>query len=321
VKSAIALILLLLAGLLVASFLRGCANEHSRGHGHHDVSFALSPSGDSLVFNGVGQGGWDLYRLDLKSKQVARIAETPDYETSPSFSPDGRSIVYSAGVPGDRADHVFIRSLDGTAPRQVTREDANDTSPEFSPDGSRIVFARDKTYDWGGKASNWAGGVICVANLDGSGLREITNEVLSAWFPHFSPDGLTILFSADSGIYTVPADGSEPPKRLNYDGGGPVFSPDGQTIAFSKGQYSPDQSIYVCHLDGKDLRKVVHLEGGASCPLFKRDGKGLYFLNEAWPDGYTGHPKFSLWEVDLIGRTPKLVADARLIDDPMGWKP
>jgi TolB protein len=319
-KSSLALILLLLAGFLVAVFLRGCANEHSRPHGHGDFSFALSPSGDSIVFNGKGEGGWDLYRLDLAGRHVVKVAATPDYETSPSFSPDGRSVIYAADVPGDRADHLFIRPLDGGPPRQVTRGDSNDSSPEFSPDGARIVFARDNTYNWGGKASNWGGGVICVANADGSGLSELTQEGLSAWAPHFSPDGRTILFMGDGGIYTVAADGAGPPKRLEHDGRAPTFSPDGESIAFSAGRYSPDQTIFVCRLDGTGLRRVVHVEGGCSRPLFKRDGEGLYFSVEAWPDGPTGHPKFSLWEVGLDGRNPKLVADARLIDEPMGWK-
>ena len=103
----------------------------------------------------------DLYRLDLATLRVTRIAATQDYEVAPEISPDGNSVVYAAGKPGDRADHIFLRSLDGKTVRQLTAEDANDAAPAFSPDGSLIAFTRDKTYNWGGLASNWdAGGAL-----------------------------------------------------------------------------------------------------------------------------------------------------------------
>jgi Tol biopolymer transport system component len=85
--------------------------------------------------------------LNLSDLKVTRIAETADYETAPSFSPDGLRIVYAAGVPGDRADHIFTIQHDGRAKAKLTDIDANDTSPRFSPDGKTIVFARDKTYN------------------------------------------------------------------------------------------------------------------------------------------------------------------------------
>jgi Tol biopolymer transport system component len=81
--------------------LRGCMNEHYRPGGHGDVSFAISPKSDAVVFNAVGDGGRDLYRLDLGTYGVTRIAATPDYEVDPELSPDGKSVVYAAGKPGD----------------------------------------------------------------------------------------------------------------------------------------------------------------------------------------------------------------------------
>ena len=39
------------------------------------------------MFNGVGDGGRDLYAIDLNSLAVERLAATLDYEVAPSFSP------------------------------------------------------------------------------------------------------------------------------------------------------------------------------------------------------------------------------------------
>ena len=136
--------------LSVVFVLRGCMNGLDRPGGHGDVTLAISAHGDAIVFNAVGKGGRDLYLLDMATRQVTRIAARPDYEVDPALSPDGKTVVYAAGRPGDRADHFFLRSLDGKTVKQLTAEDANDASPTFSPDGSLIAFTRDKTYNWGG---------------------------------------------------------------------------------------------------------------------------------------------------------------------------
>ena len=331
-RRSVAVVASLAACLLVsiALAMRDCMNEHDRPGGHGDISFVVSPRGDKIVFNAVGEGGQDLYRLDLGTLRVTRIAVTPDYEVGPDISPDDKLVVYAAGKPGDRADHIFVRPLDGEGVKQLTAEDVNDADPAFSPDGSLIVFTRDKTYNWGGLASNWdAGGVICVMNADGTGLRQITGDGSIAVAPRFSPNGQTILFWSEDGLYTVATDGSRPPSPLSLDGRDAVYSPDGRSIAFSMGQYAPDLRIYVARTDGTELRRLLHPAegrvappgGGCSRPAFTPDGKRILFFLEAWPDDATGHAKESLWEMDIEGGHPREIAGYGLFDDPLHWGP
>jgi Tol biopolymer transport system component len=313
--------------------LRGCMNEHYRPHGHGNISFGISSRGNTLVFNAVGQGERDLYLLDLETHRVTRVAPTPDYEVDPEFSPDGKSLVYAAGKPGDRADHVFLRSLDGQTIKQLTAEDANDASPAFSRDGSLIVFTRDKTYNWGGLASNWDwGGVLCVMGADGKNLRQITKDGSIAIDPHFSSDGRTILFRSDDSnrLYTIAADGSQPPRPLGVlTGRGAVYSPDGSAIAFSSGAFSKDQRIFITRADGTGREELMHpkegqfarLDEGCSCPAFTPDGKRILFFVESWPGGPRGHPTQSLWEVEIGGGKFREIADSKLFDDPLNWRP
>jgi Tol biopolymer transport system component len=239
-------------------------NEHSRAPGPGYTTFGINPRGDAIVFSAVGEGGLDLYTLDLRSHQVSRIDATPDYEVDPDFSSDGKFVAFAAGKPGERADHIFLRSLDGQTVKQLTADDANDAAPAFSPAGSLVVFTRDKTYNWGGLAANWdAGGVLCVMNADGTGLRQITRDEMIAIAPHFSPDGRSILFWSHDGLYTVASDGSRPPSPLGRLGGrDAVYSPDGRSIAFSMGQYAPDHRIFVAKADGTDLRRLAISEAG-----------------------------------------------------------
>lgn len=148
------------AGTVLAFVLliHGAMNQHSRPVGHDDISLDISASGNQIVFNAAGAGQWDLYLFDLTTRRARRLAETPAYELSPSFSPDGERVVYAAGLPGDREDHIFVCSIHGGEVRQLTAADANDMSPKFSPGGTLVVFAREKTYNWGGLGSNWSGG-------------------------------------------------------------------------------------------------------------------------------------------------------------------
>lgn len=299
----------------------GTPRDHYRPHGHQDTTIALSPADDAILFNTVGTGGRDLYLLDLPTKKVTRIAETPDYETAPSFSLDGRRIVYSAGIPGDRADHIFTIRRDGTAKTQLTDVDANDTSPRFSPDGKTIAFARDKTYQWGGLAANWElGGVICLIDADGGNLRQLTSDETFAFDPYFSADGMRIVYSTANGRMSVHVDGSSAPQPVPGPSGA-VPSYDGKFIAYSKGKYSPDLKIFMAKADGTSERGLAPDVGGCYRPIFTHAGDRLFFLREEWPNGPTGVPKFSVWQINLGTGKVQMLADRGLFDAPLSWKP
>lgn len=299
----------------------GSPSDHNRGIGHQDTTLDVSPTDDVIVFNATGAGGLDLYLLQLESLRVTRIAETPEYEVWPSFSADGKNLVYAAGIPGDRADHVFKRGVDGGPAEQLTHADANDSSPRFAPDGSMIVFARNKTYNWGGLAANWGpGGVICLIQSDGTNERQLTVDGNFACEPRFSVDGKSVMFSTETGLASVPVDGSASPKPIPGPYGA-VPSSDAKLLAYSKGQYSPKLKIYVADSDGSSERLLTPNIGGCSQPIFSRAGNRLFFFREEWPDGPTGTPRFNIWEAAIDGKTTQLLTDYHLFDNPLSWKP
>jgi TolB protein len=303
----------------------GTPRDHYRPHGHQDTTLDVSPTEDAIVFNAKGAGGRDLYLLRLSDLQATRIADTPEYETWPSFSPDGQTLVYSAGVPGDRADHIFKRPVVRGSAEQMTHDDANDSSPRFSPDGSMIVFARDKTYIWGGLAANWeTGGVICLMQSDGTKLRQLTSDGDYAFEPRFSPDGASVIFSTREGMASVPIDGSSPPQKIHGPPGA-VTSLDSSLLAYStaytKEKYSGHYKIYVSKADGSDERLLTPDRGACFRPLFSRNSDLLFYLPEEWPSGPTKPPKSSIWEVAIDGSFNRAITDNRLFDDPLRWKP
>ncbi|MEN0068260.1 MAG: LpqB family beta-propeller domain-containing protein [Myxococcota bacterium] len=84
--------------------------------------------------------------------------------------------------------------------------------PAVSPDGTQIAFVR-------GDGTNEE---IFVAKLDGSDVRQLTNNALEDSKPTWSPDGAQIAFARtdDAGeIWTIAANGSEPAVQVTFRGG------------------------------------------------------------------------------------------------------
>lgn len=95
-------------------------------------------------------------------------------------------------------------------PTQTGRQPPSAVDASFSPDGSRILFT---AVDRGGDLE------IYVVDVDGAGLRALTDNDANDYFPNWSPDGSTIVFSSNrSGvldIYLMDADGAN--QRLLVD--------------------------------------------------------------------------------------------------------
>jgi Tol biopolymer transport system component len=134
-------------------------------------------------------------------------------------------------------EDVYVMRVDGSGLRKLTDDEAKDRNPVWSPDGSQAAFYsnRDGFYE------------IWTVNRDGSGLRQRTvtpserTERGNPLFPVWSPDGRSIMVSADDqvarfGVRDEPAPRAEM-ERIPVDVGEGRFviptswSPDARRIA------------------------------------------------------------------------------------------
>jgi Tol biopolymer transport system component len=97
-------------------------------------------------------------------------------------------------------------------------------------------------------------GGLFVARPDGTGIRPL----VAGREPDWSPDGKSIVFLRDDGLY-VKTLGGGPAKRLdrNDEDSGPRWSPDGTEIAFTR-RLDATGDVYVIGADGRHLRRLTH---------------------------------------------------------------
>jgi Tol biopolymer transport system component len=310
---------------------------------HRNVAYDLSPDGEQVVFSAADG---DLYLLHAPTARVSRLTDTPDEESTPAFSPDGKAVVYAAGPAGGTAaaKSVYVRSLEGGPRRRLTdAPGVSDRSPAYSPDGSRIVFARAhrrRPHGMGGWT--WDQWDVCTMRADGTGLQRVTRECYRlVRSPHFSPDGRGVLYSADvvredlsstaasyevdpaAGTPPTPLFGEPPPDKSGTWADEPAPAPDGRRVVVVSDRaelYHYD--LLVLSRDGTGPRPlgVTAVNKYNQHPVVAPDGKMVWFLADTGKSP-NGTPLYALWQVDMAGGRPRKVADSDLFTDPLGWKP
>ena len=103
-----------------------------------------SPDGKWLVFNAVGY----LWKKELPSGKPQRITNGTDFEFEPSFSADGKTLLYTTW--NDSATGAIWKvNMQGQAanPVKITKAKGIYRMPSFSPDGKWIVFRKQDDDD------------------------------------------------------------------------------------------------------------------------------------------------------------------------------
>jgi Tol biopolymer transport system component len=105
---------------------------------------ALSPNGRFLAFRGYyrpfAEGNYALYALNLRHGTRRRL--TRSIAGDPSWSPDGRWLVYDTSGAGE----IWKVRASGGKPVRLTRRDGlGDWSPTWAPSGRLIAFEHGAT--------------------------------------------------------------------------------------------------------------------------------------------------------------------------------
>jgi serine/threonine protein kinase len=165
-----------------------------------DEQASISPDGEQIVFRSERQGG-GLFIMGATGESVRRLT---DGGYHPSWSPDGRQVLYSTQrFPDPRYRPSYVSEIwaltVATGEKKQLRE-ADAVQPVLSPHGQRLAF-------WGVRAN---GRDLMTAAPDGSDLVALTDDVSSEWSPSWSHDGASLYFSSDRGgvmnVWRLPMD-------------------------------------------------------------------------------------------------------------------
>lgn len=222
-----------------------------------------SPDGTRVIFmlyNGIWQvnaDGTGLHRL-FKAPAGSGV------DDGPTFTPDGKNIVFTRCCPEGFGYSLWMINADGTGLKDLTTEPVvngdgpADTSPQVSPNGKWIAFNRcfpDQPC------------VIATVNIDGTHLRQLTdNSLFVGTHPNWSPNSKKIVFQmARNGtveIATMNADGSGL-TQLTFEQPGPSFSfqpcysPDGTKILFVHYLSTGGTDLFTMNPDGSGVTHVT----------------------------------------------------------------
>ncbi len=280
----------------------------------------LSPDGKLAVFS-VTEPSYDADKnvSDLwvvatdGSAPAKKLTNTRGGESGAAFSPDGRTLAFSARRDGDEAAQIYLLPLDGGEARRLTNIPTGASTPSFRPDG-RVHQLRGRSDDLDDhkRLSDEQ-----TARKDTARTYDDRRGTSPTW----TPDGKSIVFQgianrhngmfeeAEMALYVVPAAGGAP-KRITPAGtsySNPTFSPDGQALYAVESRASTPTQIYfvnrLARLTGPDWSQIQIVTAGWDRSVgglsIAGDGRTLYI--EAQDLGTT-----KIFRTSTAGGTPAI---------------
>jgi Tol biopolymer transport system component len=262
-----------------------------------------TPVAGHPIFAFTRQREGDVYVMDRDGRNARRLTATPDWDGSPEWSADGRTLYFYSARPREIVGpptspilgqeggfRVWAMDADGANPRAVTPAGVEALAPAMTADG-RIAYQKRTGY------ARW--NIESVA-ADGSGARPEGDTATDYWLPDFGSNGAMVCHGVG------PASG-ETQAVEEILGAGALLAAD-----YPADVALPDRTV--------TLYPMRHTTGLAPHP--SRDETAVTVENEAGTrlvladfDGSNQRELFSVANVGIVSGTPNRLFDIKWSDD------
>jgi len=239
----------------------------------------------------------DIWMTSWDGATTIRVTSSPESESSPRWSPDGRYLAFLSGRQEGKGAQVWLLDRRGGEAQRVTQVKGGVSEFSWSPDSKRMVlvvdeetdtiarkdtaehktpkpividrynFKQDITGYLGSKRSH-----LSLFDVETKKVETLTSGLDDDDAPSWSPDSRMIAFvrgpvaepdsTRDNDVFVIAARAGATAKRLTDfpgpDDGRPSWSPDGKWIAFFRG----DEPKYQAY----NLSKLAIVPSDGSAP-------------------------------------------------------
>lgn len=143
----------------------------------------VSPDKSKMALILSKDGNPEVYIHDLNTRKLQRLTFTPtSVEASPSWSFDGRNIVFVSDVTG--RPHLYILPASGGTPIRITFWGSENVDPDWGPTGV-IAYSSKRSGFY----------QICIVDPKDRKERQITNHPANCESPSWGRDGRHIVYT------------------------------------------------------------------------------------------------------------------------------
>jgi dipeptidyl aminopeptidase/acylaminoacyl peptidase len=238
----------------------------------------------------------DVWMVSWDGTTNLRITSSPDAESSPRWSPDGKYLSFTSSRQEGRGSQIWLLDRRGGEAQRLTELRGGVGSYAWSPDSKRLVF------------------LMSDADADTSASRKPKPIVIDRYRFKTDSDGYLDRKRSHIYLFDIASKKTDTLTTGDFDEANPSWSPDGRHIAFSSKREGadPDRSnnsdIYVMEARaGATARRLTSFRGADSGPIaWSPDGKSLLYLQD-------GVARMSAYSQDVLALIPLEGGEPRLL--------
>ncbi len=249
-----------------------------------------------------------IYLMDVDASgagaNLARLTDDGEAENYPSWSPDGKRLVYQRDFNGSA---IYVINADGTGQQRLSPTPGFDVTPSWSPDGTRIVYARLHSAPLANQPPITD---IRIMNVDRTGDHAVLANTLFSVEPRWSVNNqlvfMSLMHGSDQEVYVMNVEGTRLQQLTSAgNNGDPMWSPDGTRITFGSDREGGNKlNIFTMKADGTQQEQLTNFAAPyeAGDTSWSSDGKKITFewdvngMKQSLPNAYA-----EVWTMNADG--------------------